>query len=250
MFFVFIIFIILLFAFCYISAPYDSQINIKRNGTVYKTLKYGQSTFINPFTDTYEYVKSSAALFDSSDNTTTRSTSTISNKTYKLAIPVYSLDKKSEVIYVKGSYSLTKSLSVTAVHDVISKLVRSYYSGVNFSTSPLEITKNELNIFDLLRNSLAPAGIKIHTFSLSLTDSENFAKVDCTHYDEETSLVSKKRNKYSPNFNYYETNLGAITHLSSEVSDSPIKESSSITSIIHNTLENMDSNIDPIDNKY
>ena len=46
-----------------------------------------------------------------------------------------------------------------------------------------------------------------------------------------------------------EKNVDAIVDYSIETSDNPIREKISINSALHNTLNNMDCNIDPIDNK-
>lgn len=246
MFVVIIMFLIFCFAFCYVSAPMHSPMVIKRNGTIYKTLRPGQSTFINPFTDSVEIPRSSAIAFNTPASGTRNSNN---SNSFKLNVPIYSLDRKTSTVYISGSYSLLKSIPTYTVEDLISKIVRVYYSTVNYSTSPIEINKNELNILDLLREKLSSAGIKINSFSLSLKESNNFEKVDCIHYDEDTT-TSKTRKKYSSNFDYYETNKGAITNFSYEISDNPIRETSSITSAIHNTLDNMDSNVDPIDNKF
>lgn len=244
MFFVFFIIIVFCFAFCYVSAPTYAPLIIKRNGTIYKTLRPGQSTFINPFTDSFEIPRTSAVAFNTPNSTRGGLTNN-----FKLNVPIYSLDRKSATIYISGSYTLTKSLPSITVNDLISKIVRAYYSKVIFSTSPLELNKNELNILDLLREKLSPSGIKINSFTLSLKDSTNFEKVDCVHYDEDDA-ITKPRKKHSSNFDYYETNKGAIKDFSIEVSDDPIRETYSITSSVHNTLDNMDSNVDPIDNKF
>lgn len=246
--FIVLIFIIFCFAFCYVQAPLHSPLVIKRNGTIYKTLKPGQSTFINPFTDTCEIPKSSAVAFNTPRNVRT-SNGIISNSSFKMNVPVYSIDRKSFTVYIKGSYSLSKSLSTNNVNDLISKLVRAYYSTVKYSTSPLELNKNELNILDLLREKLGPSGITIHSFTQSFESFDEFEKVDCVHYDEAIT-PAKTRKRKSPNFDYYETNRGAITHYTFDISDNPIRETSSITSALHNTLDNMESNVDPIDNKY
>lgn len=271
--FLFIIFIVF-WNLSYVIAPPDNSLVIRRNGNYYMTLKPNESMFINPFTDTYEIGKASDSTktktmekyynFDSSkkvivpDNVSNTSSSrsiivgnskTSSHSSFKQAIPVFTLDKQSKTIFVKGSYTLNPGATIKnsfTINDLISKIVRTYYSKVNFSTSPIELNKNELNILDLLREKLKPVGISLNSFDMSLQENTNFNKVDCTHYPTKTK-TTKKTNYYDDD---YSSGDSIVTYADETYSNNPIRESSSITSILHNTLDNMDSNVDPIDNKF
>ncbi len=222
-----------------IEAPQDKYIVIKRKGVVIATLKPGETSFINPFIDKVEILKpSSAHAFNATPNSTSN---------FKLNIPVYSLDKKSFTVYTSGSYSFIsqKDFSAADIENMISKLIKKFYTTINYPINPIELNKNELNLLDFLRDNLSKIGLKMNSFNLSLEESDNFEKVDCVHYD--TPKIPKK---HSTNFDFYETNKGAITHFSNEELDDPIKESFSLRSTLLNTLDNTDSDIDPIDNKF
>lgn len=234
-----IIIAIILFFACRIEAPHDKYMVIKRKGVVISTLKPGETSYINPFIDRVETLKpSSAHAFNAKPSSTS---------SFKLNIPVYSLDKKSFTVYISGSYSFIsqKSISTANIENIISKSIRTFYSTTNYPLNPIELNKNELNLLDLLRDNLSKIGLKMNSFNLSLEESDNFEKVDCVHYD--TPKIPKK---HSTNFDFYETNKGAITHFSNEELDDPIKESFSLRSALLNTLDNTDSDIDPIDNKF
>ncbi|MCI8277817.1 MAG: hypothetical protein HFJ46_07970 [Clostridia bacterium] len=239
--FLIFIFLIVLYSKSYIYNNHNNKkIVVKKNGIIYKTIYPFEYAFINPFTDTHEVVK---LLPTEQVNKKTND----SHRSFKLNIPIFSLDRKSATIFTRGSYTITNYISTTTVEDMIAKIVKNYYSQKIFSQSSLEVHKSELNILDKLRDKFTSYKISIDSFDLSLTEfNENFEKSDCVHY--EYSPIETYKKKAISNLSR-EKNVDAIVDYSIETSDNPIREKISINSALHNTLNNMDCNIDPIDNK-
>ena len=121
-------------------------------------------------------------------------------------------------------------------------------------------------MFDILRKTVSTDTIKLEKFEATpsnarITTRNTSNKADCTHYDERPTTNTSRRTDYSYSQGnaikssladtWNEINGDPIS--GNSTSDNPIKEHISINSILEKNMidvNNMDSNVDPIDNKY
>lgn len=282
-----LIFFIIIFYYvaCYRRVPPGKEAIVRRNKEIYKTYRANQTFIINPFTDTVELINpnSSAAMNRNSSypkvnyiNPMNSSSSSRSNiqtqrgfKTYTInnIYTFRSLDGKPLTIKVYALFNSPTSTTIptTALANDLKKEVLNYYTSLKAEDISESATRHELTVFDILRRTITTETIKLEKFEATpsnarITTRNTSNKADCTHYDERTTRTSKRtdysysqgnaiKSSFSDTWN--ELNGDPISGESN--SDNPIKETISINSIFEKNMidvNNMDSNVDPIDNKY
>ena len=265
--------IIIYFTTCSKKVPPYKEAIVRRNKEIYKRYKAGESFYINPFTDTVEFI---------SKNRNEPKVNYINPMNAAPIIPkgqkvfsinssyfLKSLDGKSlsVKIYALIKMNTTSSMATTSFETELKKKVISYYSQFDYEEISTNATKHELLLFDLLRSDINNESIKLEKFEATPSNArittKNTTKSSCTHYDD----TPKK--KYSPNDPKYSYSAGnaiksSLTDTISEQrnnpissyeinSDNPIRETINISKLISGKnmidVDNMDSNVDPIDNK-
>ena len=281
--------LIIFYASCYKKVPPGKEAVVRRNREIYKTYQSGQSFYINPFTDTVEMInlrgnRSSSSLNSSStypkvnyinpmNNNSSNvkkvsSSSSSSSKVFSInnVYSFRSLDEKLLQLKVYALFRATSSsiIPTSSLESSLKREILNYYSTLKTDEISNNATKHELTLFDILRKKLSTDSIKLEKFEATpsnarITTRNTLDKTECTHYDE----VSKTRRK--SNYSYSDGNAikSSFTDTLQEMNgnpisdsdsnlDNPIKESISIPNLFVDDMidiNNMDSNVDPINNK-
>lgn len=284
MFELIILIIIFYCAACSKKVPPGKEAIVRRNKEIYKTYRAYESFIINPFTDTVEYINTNnKGVFRQQQssypninyinpmNSSRPSTSSAPHqkgyKTFTLnnMFTFKSLDNKTLSVKV---YALFNASTNTAIHSTVllnsvKKEVVDYYSRLKSEEISTSATRHELTLFDILRRTVSTDSIKLIKFEATpsnarITTRNTTDKADCTHYDEPTSTTRKSNFSYSQgnaiksslSDTWQELNGNPIS--SDDGTSNPIKETISIHSVLGKNMidiNNMDSNVDPIDNK-
>lgn len=281
--------IIFYYAACYRKPPPGKEAIVRRNKEIFKTYRANQTFIINPFTDTVEFInpRSSAAAMNSNRsnsypkvnyiNPMNGSSSSKSNiqaqkgfKTYTInnIYTFRSLDGKPLTIKVYALFNSPTSTTIptTALANDVKKEVLNYYTSLKADDISESATRHELTVFDILRRTVTTETIKLEKFEATpsnarITTRNTYDKTECTHYDERPTTRTSKRTDYSysqgnaikSSFSDTWNELNGDPISGESNSDNPIKETISINSIFEKNMidvNNMDSNVDPIDNKY
>lgn len=279
-----IIFIIIIYcAACSKKVPPGKEAIVRRNNEIYKTYRAYESFIINPFTDTVEYVskKNGTSRQQSSGypnvnyinpmNTSRHNSSSVQHqkgyKTFTLnnMFTFKSLDNKtlSVKVYALFNASTNETIHSTVLLNSVKKEVVDYYSGLKAEDISTSATRHELTLFDILRRTISTETVKLIKFEATpsnarITTRNTTDKADCTHYDEPSVQARKSNYSYSQgnaiksslSDTWQELNGNPIS--SDDGTSNPIKETISIHSVLGKNMidiNNMDSNVDPIDNK-
>ena len=280
-----IVFILIMyFATCTKNVPEGQEATVRRNNEIYKTYRSGETFFINPFTDVVEYSNKNRTSnrpninyinpMNGSGNVQTHHQKGYKTFTINTSIPFRSIDGKS--LYVKVYAMFRTSTSTTIATASIDKAVRKeivdYYSSKNSEDISNNATKHELLLFDLLRDTFSNDSIRLEKFEATpsnarITTRNTYDdKEECTHYSDDYSYKKKVRPN-DPKYSYSAGN--AIKNspfdtlveqrgnpISSDEYDqqNPIRYTLNIKTMFNSgymiDVNNMDSNVDPIDNKY
>ena len=283
-----LIFFIIIFYYiaCYRKVPPGKEAIVRRNKEIYKRYFSNQTFIINPFTDTVEIINpnSSAAMNKNASypkvnyiNPMNGGSSSRSNiqtqrgfKTYTLnnIYTFRSLDGKPLTLKVYALFNSPTSTTIptTALANDVKKEVLNYYTSLKAEDISESATRHELTVFDILRRTVTTETIKLEKFEATpsnarITTRNTYNKTECTHYNERPTTNTSRRTDYSYSQGnaikssladtWNELNGNPISGESN--SDNPIKENININSIFEKNMidvNNMDSNVDPIDNKY
>ena len=284
-----IIVIIFIIAACKRTVPLGHEAVVRRNGEIYKTYKSGESFYINPFTDTVNYIKAGGKINKNMTNASRSARAIIpdeinnkrnSSSGYTRTLTLrgnYSLrssDNKSVSVKTYAFFKLKSSSTVsqTYLDNIIKQEVVKFYSQLTYDDISDNATGHELNLFDILRDKFSTNLMKLEKFEATpsnarITTRNTYDnKEECTHYSDDYSYKKKTRPN-DPKYSYSAGNaiknspLDTLIEqrgnpISSDEYDqqNPIKDTLNITTMFNSgdmiDVNNMDSNVDPIDNKY
>lgn len=274
-----IVFILIMyFASCVKQVPNGQEAIVRRNNEIYKTYRAGETFFINPFTDVVEYSNKNRTSNRPNVNyinpmNGSRNVQSQHQKGYKTfsintSIPFRSIDGKSLYVKVYAMFrtSTSTTIATTSIDRAIKKAIVDYYSNENSTDISDNATKHELLLFDLLRDTFSNDSIRLEKFEATpsnarITTHNTHAKAPCSHYDDPKPQYRPNDSKYAYSAGNAIKNslLDTIAEQSQNpisgdtYSDNPIKETFNITTIFNGShmidVNNMDSNVDPIDNK-
>lgn len=242
------LFIILIIFLCvYIrKVPSGYMAVIKRSGQFLKTVNPNTSYFINPSTDTVTLVS-------------------ITPKVYSNVFTAYSKDRILFSGKIKFTYYVIDPLKVANIHklevfNIKAKTditIKKFFSSRN--SSELNNTSNTqtLKINDSLNALLQEVGFSVKNVEFKILKSSGssdgiktnkFEKVPCIHTDNDYT-------ENAINSNYDNSNSGELFSENAiknydlhSFRNNPIKESISFKQIGIDSLDNTDSNVDPIKN--
>lgn len=276
--------LIIYYAACYKKVPPGKEAVVRRNREIYRTYRAGQTFFINPFTDTVEMISlrgsnntSSSSAYPKVNyiNPMNSSSSTSSRQSTSNGSRVYTINNSYSFTSADGKYlsvkiyALFKALSHTTVpisslEVSLKKEVINYFTMLKAEEISNNATKHELTLFDILRRTLSNNSIKLEKFEATpsnsrITTRNTLDKTECTHYDDIPTTRKKSNYSYSDGNAIKSSFTDTLQELNGNpISDSdsnqddPIKETLSISSLFGTDMidvNNMDSNVDPIDNK-
>ena len=282
-----IIFFIILYISigCSRKVPFGKTAIVRRNGEIYRTYTSGTQFYINPFTDKVEYVANSAAanMVGKVQSYASRSSSsTNTQRTYNNIITIQTsaifrtIDNKSLSTSIYAVFKTTGASNVSRsyLEGKLKEFAAKYYSQENYEDISENATMHELKLFDILRDALSTNVIKLEKFESTPSNARittrNTSKTECSHYgptDRRSSASSSTSyDTSSRDYSYSQGNAikGSLSDYiatqrsnpissSDSTSDDPIKDTLNITTIYKGPdvidVNNMDSNVDPIQNK-
>lgn len=279
-----IIFIIILYVSigCSRKVPFGKTAIVRRDGEIYKVYSSGTQFYINPFTDKVEYISNSAAanlkgMNKNYGSSTSSSASYNSSRSYNSSITIQTtsifrtIDNKSLSVNIYAVFKTTSASNVSRsyLETKLKTETAKYYSQENYEDISVNATKHELRLFDILRDTISTNVIKLEKFEATPSNARittrNTNKTDCSHYEPERKSYNTP-NRSSADYSYSAGNAikGSVSDyiatqrsnpISSddESSNGPIKDVLNITTVFKGPdlidINNMDSNVDPIQNK-
>lgn len=243
----FLLIVIIIFCVIYIrKTPYGKMAVIMRSGKYLKTVQPNTNYFFNPKTDTVTLIDIRPQDFAN----------------------VYALTSRDGMYYtikIKFTYYITSPTKVanlgsfpsTFIQNQTSTVVKKYISQKNSRELSDNLSTIKLKFGDTLNSQLQQFGffvknldfeIKANSSNADVIRNSKFGKVPCIHKDDTTK---SNQNTYSSDnsIKEYSNSGNAIKNYDlSHFYNNPIKESLSFKNSGLYTLENEDSNVDPIKN--
>ena len=184
---------------------------------------------------------------------------------------IKSKDFKSISVEIDAFVSSTREISISTqnfIEDRIKQQIVQYYQKFNADDISENATIHELKLFDLLKPVVASSShLKLENFEITPSNARTTTrnttnKPDCVHYDNKPATTSSRRPSSIHQDNAIKEGLidtirsnsqDPISSSDYEYNDDPIIEKQRLSDIFGTPglidVNNMDSNIDPIDNK-